>query len=296
MKPEAMRLTMPNRQHDRQHFGAARHAVTEIAAIGDDMHLRHRHGDAAADAGDAEQHEQRYSATRQAAARGTRAPFSGHIEHHGALTEHQRQRQHRRNAEQTDADDSRAASLPSMVNAGSRRPDRTGKVIACRGNRHGDAAPPQEPVRDIGDHRTEGRRRCQARSRCAIDNNVIFGRQGGSDIANAETNDAQEDRRDDAAADGQPSHETVAEGKAEHRAHRVWQMSRPHAVRRTRPVRRAKRQRRTTCRRCRWWQAPRPRPAAAKHSVSRRVVVGFRRSRPSWCGTSDRWRRITSAN
>ena len=37
-------------EHQRQHLRAARHAVTEIGAIGDDMDLRHRHGDAAGDA------------------------------------------------------------------------------------------------------------------------------------------------------------------------------------------------------------------------------------------------------
>ncbi len=50
MKPKPMRLTMPAGQHQRQHLRAARHAVTEIAAIGDDMDLRHRHRDAAGDA------------------------------------------------------------------------------------------------------------------------------------------------------------------------------------------------------------------------------------------------------
>ena len=39
------------KQHERQHFGPARDAVAEIAAIGDDMHLRHRHRDAAGKAG-----------------------------------------------------------------------------------------------------------------------------------------------------------------------------------------------------------------------------------------------------
>ena len=38
-------------QHQRQHRRAARHAVAEVGAVGDDMDLRHRHGDAAGDAG-----------------------------------------------------------------------------------------------------------------------------------------------------------------------------------------------------------------------------------------------------
>ena len=50
-KPEPMRETMPSSHHQRQHLGAARDAVSEIAAIGDEMDLRHRHRDAAGKAG-----------------------------------------------------------------------------------------------------------------------------------------------------------------------------------------------------------------------------------------------------
>ena len=35
------------KQHERKHLGTARDAISEIAAIRDDMHLRHRHCDAA---------------------------------------------------------------------------------------------------------------------------------------------------------------------------------------------------------------------------------------------------------
>ena len=34
-------------KHDRQHFGASGRAIAEIKAIGDDVDLRHGHGDAA---------------------------------------------------------------------------------------------------------------------------------------------------------------------------------------------------------------------------------------------------------
>ena len=50
-------------QHQRQHFGAARHAVAEVAAIGDDVHLRHRHRHAAGDAGQRQHRGQRVGAT-----------------------------------------------------------------------------------------------------------------------------------------------------------------------------------------------------------------------------------------
>src|SRR5262249_57754891 len=42
-------------QHQRQHLGAARDAITEIAAIGDDVHLRHRHRHATGNSGDAQE-------------------------------------------------------------------------------------------------------------------------------------------------------------------------------------------------------------------------------------------------
>ena len=45
-------------EHDREHLGAARRAVAEVAAVGDDVDLRHRHRHAAGDAGDREQYHQ----------------------------------------------------------------------------------------------------------------------------------------------------------------------------------------------------------------------------------------------
>ena len=42
-------------EHDREHLRAARGAVAQVAAIGDDVHLRHGHGHAAGDPGHAQQ-------------------------------------------------------------------------------------------------------------------------------------------------------------------------------------------------------------------------------------------------
>ena len=57
-------------QHQRQHLRAARHAVAEVGAVGDDMDLRHRHGDAAGDAGHG---QQRLQGVGRQAERGLRA-------------------------------------------------------------------------------------------------------------------------------------------------------------------------------------------------------------------------------
>jgi hypothetical protein len=45
----------PEAQHKRQHLCASGRAVAQIAAVGDDMDLRHRHRDAASKAGDGQQ-------------------------------------------------------------------------------------------------------------------------------------------------------------------------------------------------------------------------------------------------
>ena len=88
---------------------AARRAVAEIAAVRDDVHLRHRHRDAARDARDAQQRLQRVR--RQAertrgdprAARVPRRAGSGACERRPAAQQ-QRERQHRDEAEDADAD------------------------------------------------------------------------------------------------------------------------------------------------------------------------------------------------
>ena len=41
-------------QHEREHLGPARRAIAQVGAIGDDMDLRHRHGDTA---GEPRQHQ-----------------------------------------------------------------------------------------------------------------------------------------------------------------------------------------------------------------------------------------------
>ena len=80
MKPEAIRLMMPKPSISDSISAPRADAVTEIAAIGDDVHLRHRHGDAAGDAGDAQQRLQRVrrkaerAVRRAAAALRRRAP------------------------------------------------------------------------------------------------------------------------------------------------------------------------------------------------------------------------------
>src|SRR2546430_1397247 len=86
-------------EHDRQHLGAARGAVAEVAAIGDDVDLRHGHGDTARQPGDREEREQ---GIRRQAQRPIRAICNGArarvTRQRWPFSQQQRERQHRRQA------------------------------------------------------------------------------------------------------------------------------------------------------------------------------------------------------
>ena len=74
MKPEAMRLTMPKPSISDSISAPRADAVAEVAAVGDDVHLRHRHGDAAGDAGE---HSSASSALGEGRATGAAARRAG---------------------------------------------------------------------------------------------------------------------------------------------------------------------------------------------------------------------------
>ena len=69
-KPEPMREMMPSSHHQGQHLGAARDAIAKIAAIGDQMDLRHRHRDAAGKAGGDQENQQKPRRYADVGARG----------------------------------------------------------------------------------------------------------------------------------------------------------------------------------------------------------------------------------
>ena len=95
MKPEAMRLMMPKPSISDSISAPRAGAVAEVGAIGDDVHLRHRHGDAAGDAGDAEQREQHVGrdAERRLASAAGMARFRLRVRRQ-LPAQHQQQRQH----------------------------------------------------------------------------------------------------------------------------------------------------------------------------------------------------------
>ena len=154
-------------QHQRQHLRAARGAEAEVAAVGDDVHLRHRHRDAAGDAGDAQQQLRRVQRQAEGPRRRHRAARPGDAcaaaaTAGGRAPHQQRQRGHRHAAEDAHAEVGLAPADALDEVLHDRRPDRAGDVVAAGADRDGDAAPAHEPERGVGDQRREASPSCRA--------------------------------------------------------------------------------------------------------------------------------------
>ena len=247
-KPEPTPADDAEAEHDRQHLGAAGDAVAEVAAIGDDVHLRHRHRDAAGKAGDDEErlHERR----RDRARRGRRRRRLGRVLFRRLAAEGERQRQQRRDAEQADADMRRApaGALDEMLQH--RRPQRAREIVAGGADRDRDAAPAHEPMRDVGDERREGRGRAEKADQHALDERELPDRSGvgGADIAEAERDGADRARHRDADSGRRAC--PWQSRRSRSRASSAYRAARPRrGRRRTRPAPPAARRRPTTCRR-----------------------------------------------
>ena len=112
-KPEAMRLMMPKPSMSESISAPRADAVAEVAAVGDDVHLRHGHGDAAGDAGEAQQREQHVGSEARASALApaAAAPWLRVAAPAGAGAA-QRERQHGGDAD--DADDDLVLRQPTL--------------------------------------------------------------------------------------------------------------------------------------------------------------------------------------
>ena len=205
------------RQHQREHFGPARDAIAEIAAIGDDMHLRHRHRDAAGKARDDQQRHQQARRNADVGARDARRRLRL-----GELPRRGRRRISRRAGdgrgdEEADRDIGPAPAEPGHRRVHRQRPDRAGEIIARRRRRR---------RRGRVDARTNARyppssarSRCPAptpiSSACAAENSARFGARP------ATTKPRPSERRRsaaarDAGAVGHAAERERAEGEAEH--------------------------------------------------------------------------------
>ena len=100
-----------------------------------------------------------------------------------------------------------------------RGPDRPGQVVAARHDRHGDAAPTDEPVRDVGDQGPEGGGAPEHadQQRLRQDELPVGRRVGGRDVPGAEHERAEDDGDPDPEAVGEAPHRHAAEREADQR-------------------------------------------------------------------------------
>ncbi len=199
MKPEPMRLTMPKPSISDSISAPRAHAVTEVAAIGDDMDLRHRHRDAAGDARDAAAARTAYwrdtprfgaadDAVR-AALRLRRAHLhcAGSISDSGIASD----------AEDADADMGRAPAHRRDEVLGDRRPDRAARH-SCRDAAIATAMPRRfsnQCDRSAISGPKDGRAAEADQRDGPRDRSQRLAREPRADIANAEQADAEHDRR-----------------------------------------------------------------------------------------------------
>ena len=246
-------------QHQRQHLGAARGAVAEVGAVGDDVDLRHRHRDAAGDAGDAEQRLRVVHAQAERRGSTPAAPALERVAVAGRCSRRtrphqQREQRHRHDAEDAEADVGLAPADDLDEVLHDRRPDRAGEVVAARADRDRDAAPAHEPERRVGDQRRESRRAAEQRRAEAPCTSTKLPRL-------PRTGRRRRSRRRAPTAPIRTTSITprrsaswpisdAAEAEADHHQ-RVWQRGVGARRRRTRPGRRAARPRRRTSRCCR---------------------------------------------
>ena len=202
----------PERHHQRQHVGAAGDAVAEIAAIGDDVDLRHRHRNAAANRSQGQEDLQR--PRRQAERRGRSLARRGSgIEERGRRAPAQSNdadEKHGRAACQRNADMGRPPAIERDGVLHDRRPHRAGDIISSRANRHRNAAAADEPVRNVRDQRAKRRR--AAESDQAVRNGEHHEAAGarGAEIPNAERHGAERQRTQNPGPVEQAAHQHAA--------------------------------------------------------------------------------------
>ena len=135
-----MRETMPSSHHQRQHLGAARDAIAEIAAIGDEMDLRHRHRDAAGKARGDQENQQKPRRYADVGARGLGRGLRLLVDRGGGPPAHrQSERQDSGGDDDSYAGIGHAPADQRNREAHQKRPDRSGEVIAGGDNDDRDA-------------------------------------------------------------------------------------------------------------------------------------------------------------
>ena len=181
---------------------------------------------------------------------------------------HQDQRDHRDDAEDADADMRRAPAVADDEMLHDRRPDGARKIIAAGCNADRDATPLLEPVRHVGDDRTERRRRAGADHHMGGVEHPDVRRIAGADVADRKQHRAEDCREDDAVTIGKPAHRRRRRTRS--RSSPSCRGARRHCAGcRSRPAPAAARPHTTTCRRCRWCRAPARRTGVSRRKWSR---------------------------
>ena len=154
--PQAWRARKAASQHHRQHDGAAGRADADVAAEGDEMCLGHRHGNAAAEAREAEQRlRRRWDAGRRRDCGASPPPRSGAAAP-AAIGAGRSSKVTGRIDDQHDAGKSQHGGLPAEFGDAAlehRRPDDAGDILAGRDQGDRRAAPAVEPAADIDQER-----------------------------------------------------------------------------------------------------------------------------------------------
>lgn len=207
-------------QHQRQHARALGGAVSEVRAVGNDVHLRHRHGHAACQAGHAHQRRclARCEPERPVMVRSSLRSPRHRLHDDGRAPPHGgRQHQHAHAAN----DAQRQVGWPPAhgfdASLYQRWPDRAGQVVAARAHRHGDAAAPMPPQRRIGQQR--GERGCAAQhahGRVRQAEGPQVARQAGRHVATQHSQGTEREHGRQAMTVGHPAGPQPSQPQADH--------------------------------------------------------------------------------
>lgn len=157
-RPDYIRFAIDASQakHQRNDLCADGDAIAEVATIGDDMDLRHRHRHASGKARDDENAMQHIRLEAEFAARrfgrSLRLREGGNLE---APPQQKTNRHHHQRDEQPDADMGGAPALCRLEMLDDQRPHRAGKIAARSSEADGERTPLAEPVGKVGNQRQE---------------------------------------------------------------------------------------------------------------------------------------------
>jgi hypothetical protein len=136
--------------------------------------------------------------------------------HRRRAPQYEKQRQHRRDADEPDADMRQPPAGGRDKILQDRRPHGAGEIIARRADRDRDPAPPREPVGNIRHQRTEGGRSPEADQPMRQGEQPEARCEPRGQVTERKASGAKQDRRDDPEPVGKPPHDDPAGAEAHH--------------------------------------------------------------------------------